>query len=362
MTDQLNMIPAVEWLTPFSRPLIIAGPCSAETEEQVMNTARALAKIPLVSVFRAGIWKPRTRPGDFEGIGNEGLAWLKRVKDETGLLVTTEVANPKHVEDALNHRIDILWIGARTVVNPFSVQEIGESLRGTNIPVMIKNPLNPDLKTWLGALERISRAGITKLIAIHRGFSYYKRSPFRNDPMWEIPIELMRLHPGLPVINDPSHICGKTDMLQATCQRALDLEMNGLMIETHIEPRIALTDRDQQVTPAELANLLTRLVIRKPDGTRESQNKLDHLRSEIDKIDQQLLDILAQRMSIVEEIGQFKKENRITILQLKRWNQIFRERIANGEELGLSREFILKLLEAVHEESIQRQIDIMNKE
>jgi len=342
-------------------PFIIAGPCSAESEEQVLATARALAKIPQVKVFRAGIWKPRTRPGAFEGVGKKGLKWLKRVKKETRLQVTTEVANPKHVEEALGFRIDMLWIGARTVGNPFSVQEIGEALRGVDIPILIKNPLHPDLKTWMGAMERIQQAGITKLMAVHRGFSFYKHSPYRNDPMWEIPIELKRLCPELPVITDPSHICGKSDSLLTVSQRALDLEMDGLMIEAHINPAAALTDRQQQITPSQLNELLTKLVIRKPVGNDEFQSMLEDLRSEIDKIDQQLLDILAHRMTLAEEIGKYKKANKITILQLKRWNQIFRERLEAGEELGLSREFILKLLEVVHEESIQRQIDIMNR-
>ncbi|MFH1160999.1 MAG: chorismate mutase [bacterium] len=361
MAAVLNILPPENWLSSYAAPFIIAGPCSAESEEQVISTAEELAKNPMVTVFRAGIWKPRTRPSAFEGVGNEGLKWLKRVRTETRLLVTTEVANPKHVEDALRFQIDMFWIGARTVVNPFSVQEIGEALKGVDIPVMIKNPLNPDLKTWMGALERINQAGITKLIAIHRGFSFYKHSPYRNDPMWEIPIELKRLCPELPVITDPSHICGKPEYLLSISQRALDLEMNGLMIETHINPAAALTDRQQQISPAQLSDLLARLVIRKPVGSAEFQNRLEGLRSEIDKIDQQLLDIMAHRMTLAEEIGKYKKANKITILQLKRWNQIFRERLETGQELGLSREFILKLLEAVHEESIQRQIDIMNR-
>jgi chorismate mutase len=341
-------------------PFVIAGPCSAESEEQVMATARALAKIPKVRVFRAGIWKPRTRPGAFEGVGAEGLKWLHRVQKETRLQVTTEVANPRHVEEALRSGLDMVWIGARTVGNPFSVQEIAEALRGVGIPVLVKNPLHPDLKTWMGALERIQQAGVKKTLAVHRGFSFYKHSPFRNDPMWEIPIELKRLRPDLPVLTDPSHICGKPDAILAVSQRALDLEMDGLMIESHIHPSAALTDRQQQITPARLEELLNLLVIRNPVGNIRFQNRLEQLRSEIDKIDQQLLDIVARRMSLAEEIGRYKKANKITILQLKRWSQIFRERLESGRELGLSREFILKLLEAVHEESIQRQLDVMN--
>lgn len=361
MTHCFDITPISEWMPCAEAPCIIAGPCSAESEQQVMETAWELAKNPMVRVFRAGLWKPRTRPGAFEGVGDNGLDWLIRVKRETGLKVTTEVANPMHVEKALGAGIDMVWLGARTVVNPFSVQEIGEALKGSGIPVMVKNPLNPDLTTWMGALERLNRFGVGKLIAIHRGFSYYKHSPYRNDPMWEIPIELKRLCPELPVIVDPSHICGKTDLLSSISQRAIDLEMNGLMIEVHIRPKEALTDRNQQINPDQLSALLSELILRKPVGNAAFQNQLEELRSEIDKIDQQLIDIIAQRMSIVDQIGRYKKENKITILQLKRWNQIFKERIENGEELGLPREFIMKLLEVVHEESIQRQIDVMNK-
>ncbi|MBC8314729.1 MAG: bifunctional 3-deoxy-7-phosphoheptulonate synthase/chorismate mutase type II [Bacteroidales bacterium] len=361
MTLHLNIEPLHDWMPCGTKPCIIAGPCSAETEEQVIDTAKKLVKIPMVKVLRAGLWKPRTRPGAFEGVGDKGLKWLQRVQAETGLKVTTEVANPVHVEKAMKAGIDILWLGARTVVNPFSVQEISEALKGVDIPIMIKNPLNPDLTTWMGALERISKVGIRKLVAIHRGFSFYQHSPFRNDPMWEIPIELKRLFPELPVIVDPSHICGTRDLLLSVSQRAIDLEMTGLMIEVHNRPKEALTDRQQQITPEHLTSLLSKLIIREPIGSDEFQNLLEELRSEIDKIDQQLIDILARRMTIVEEIGKYKKANKITILQLKRWNQIFSERIHTGQELGLSKEFIMKLLEAVHEESIQKQIDVMNK-
>jgi chorismate mutase len=360
MEHCFDIDPMNQWLPCGDKPCVIAGPCSAESEEQVMETARELAKIPMVKVFRAGLWKPRTRPSTFEGVGDAGLDWLIRVKQETGLKITTEVANPVHVEKVLKAGIDMVWLGARTVVNPFSVQEIAEALKGSEIPVMVKNPLNPDLTTWMGALERINRAGIKKMVAIHRGFSFYKHSPYRNDPMWEIPIELKRLCPELPVIVDPSHICGKTDLLHVIAQRAIDLEMNGLMIEVHIRPKDALTDKQQQITPVHLSGLLFGLILRKTSGNAEFQNLLEELRSEIDKIDQQLIDIIAQRMSIVDQIGHYKRENKITILQLKRWNQIFRERIENGEELGLNREFIMKLLEIVHQESIQRQINVMN--
>jgi len=354
--------PLKNWISFDSRPLVIAGPCSAETEAQVMETAIGLASIPQVRVFRAGIWKPRTRPGAFEGVGVAGLKWLKKVKQETGLMVTVEVANPRHVFEALSHDIDILWIGARTVVNPFSIQEIGDAIQGHDIPVMVKNPLNPDLKTWLGALERLNQMGIRKLIAVHRGFSFFNRTPYRNAPMWEIPIELKRLYPDLPVIVDPSHICGNREMIPSACQKALDLEMNGLMIESHVNPARALTDKNQQVTPAQLQEIINNLIVRRESGSIEFINKLEELRSEIDKLDEELVDILSRRMMIVDEIGRYKKENRITILQLKRWNQIINEWVTTGEKLGLRRDFILKLLDAVHDESIQRQINVMNRE
>jgi chorismate mutase len=342
--------------------MIIAGPCSAETEEQVMETAFGLTSIPQVKVFRAGIWKPRTRPGAFEGVGTKGLKWLQKVREQTGLLVTVEVAHPNHVRVALDHGIDILWIGARTVVNPFSVQEIGEAIGNHEIPVMVKNPLNPDLTTWLGAIERLNRMGQTKLIAVHRGFSFFNRSPYRNAPMWEIPIELKRLYPNLPIVVDPSHICGNRELLPGTMQKALDLEMNGLMIEAHVNPSKALTDKNQQVTPAQLKEFLSKLIVRHESDNNEFSSKLEELRSEIDKLDEELIDILARRMNVIEEIGAYKKLNKITILQLKRWSQLTHDRIETGIKMGLSREFILKLLESVHEEGIQRQIDVMNRE
>jgi chorismate mutase len=358
----MDIEPLNNWLPLNQLPLIIAGPCSAESEEQIMETAFGVAQLPQVKIFRAGIWKPRTRPGAFEGVGTKGLAWLQKVKEQTGLLVTVEVANPRHVEEALDHGIDILWIGARTVVNPFSIQEIGEAIGSRNIPVMVKNPLNPDLKTWMGAIERLNGMGLRKLIAVHRGFSFFNRSPYRNAPMWEIPIELKRLYPGLPILVDPSHICGNRELIPATMQKALDLEMNGLMVEVHSHPARALTDKNQQLTPIQLKEMMEKLVIRRESGNHEFSYKLEELRSEIDKLDEELIDILARRMKVVEEIGTYKKANRITILQLKRWNQLTRDRIEAGIRMGLSREFIQKLLESVHEEGIQRQIDVMNRE
>jgi chorismate mutase len=361
MTVKLNILPLSSWIPSGPLPLVIAGPCSAETEEQVMSTAVELAKIPQVRVFRSGIWKPRTRPSSFEGVGTVGLKWLQRVKKETGLLTTVEVASPQHVREALDYGVDILWIGARTVVNPFSVQEICDQLAGTDIPVMVKNPLNPDIRIWIGAIERLNQAGINRIIAVHRGFSFFNRTPFRNAPMWEIPIELKSWCPELPVIVDPSHICGDKELIFPTSQKALDLEMNGLMIETHIRPDEALTDREQQITPDQLRELLGMLVIREETGTVEFENRLEQLRSEIDKLDEEMIDILARRMMVVDEIGKYKKENNITILQLKRWSHVIHDRVDGGVRLGLSRDFILKLLEAIHEESIQRQTDVMNR-
>jgi len=361
MSIELNILPLQKWLKFDSHPIIISGPCSAESEEQLLRTARELSQIPNVRIFRAGIWKPRTRPNQFEGVGNIGLKWLKKVKQESGLLTTVEVANPKHVEEAIKHDVDILWLGARTVVNPFSVQEIAETLQGIDIPVIIKNPVNPDINLWIGALERINRAGITKLAAIHRGFYFFESSPFRNAPMWEIPIELKRLYPSLPLFCDPSHICGNKDLIQSVSQKALDLEMEGLMIESHYNPDIALTDANQQITPKHLANIFSKLVIREESVTGEFETTLDELRTEIDKLDAELIDILLHRMKIVEEIGEYKRDNNITILQIKRWSEIIKNRLAHGIKIGLNKDFLLKILQLVHKESIQKQTDIMNK-
>lgn len=360
MSTDIDIMPLSEWCNIGTGPLIIAGPCSAETEEQVMETARAIAKIPQVRVFRSGIWKPRTRPGEFEGVGAKGLKWLQQVREETGLKVTVEVAHPKHVEEALKHDIDILWLGARTVANPFSVQEVAEAMKGNDIPVMVKNPVSPDLKLWLGAVERIHSTGIRRIIAIHRGFHYFKKSPFRNAPMWEIPIELKRLAPSLPIITDPSHICGSRELIRTISQKALDFEMDGLMIETHIHPEKALTDAAQQLTPADLEKLLHSFVIRDKSVNVEFYDKLEELRTEIDKLDGELLQILTNRLKIIDEIGEFKKENGITILQMKRWAGIVQDRMAQGIHLGLKKDFLKELLALIHKESIQRQSDIFN--
>ncbi len=346
---------------PEEFPLVIAGPCSAESEEQVMRTARQIAKIPEVKVFRSGLWKPRTRPGAFEGVGEQGLQWLKRVKDETGLLTTVEVARAGHVELALKYGIDILWLGARTVVNPFLVQELAEAMKGVPVTVMVKNPIIPDLKLWIGALERVNTAGIKQLLAIHRGFHYFEKSLFRNAPMWEIPIELKRLAPQLPIIVDPSHICGRRDLLQEISQKAVDLEMDGLMLEVHENPENALTDAAQQITPNTLDKLLHNLILRKRTGNPDFENKLETLRTEIDKLDGEMLQILARRLEIIEEIGDYKRDNNITILQMKRWAGIITDRLSIGTHLGLDEHFLKKLLNLIHKESIQRQTRIFNQ-
>lgn len=361
MAAQLHIESLDQWINIDTYPLMISGPCSAESEEQVLQTAHKISKINNVKIFRAGIWKPRTRPGSFEGVGVVGLHWLKRVKEETGLLTAVEVANPEHIKAALKHEVDILWIGARTVVNPFSLQELASELKGVDIPVMVKNPVNPDLELWVGALERFNLAGIKKLAAVHRGFYFFDRTPFRNAPMWEIPIELKRRYPHLPIICDPSHICGERSMLQDTAQKALDLDMDGIMLESHINPEAALTDPEQQITPEVLRQIVSNLMVRKEMGSIEFETRLEELRSEIDKIDVELLHILARRMDVVDEIGKYKKDNNITILQLKRWSNILKDRLKTGVNHGLHQAFIQNLLETVHNESIRRQTDIFNE-
>lgn len=361
MKLQLNIQPLNSWINIKNEPLIISGPCSAETEDQLLSTAHLLAATGKVSVLRAGIWKPRTRPGEFEGIGSIGLEWLKRAKAETGLPTAVEVANAKHVEEALAAGVDILWIGARSTVNPFTVQEIADALQGVDIPVLVKNPVNPDLQLWVGALERINKAGITKLGAIHRGFSSFEKSAFRNEPMWELAIQLKTLCPELPIINDPSHICGNRELIPYISQKALDLDMQGLMIESHLDPSIAWTDAKQQVTPAALAEMVGKFSLRKPESKNEEfTDKLADLRKEIDKIDDLVLQKLAERMSITQKIGEFKRDNKVTILQVNRWDEIMSKRTAFAKALKLDVNFTEKFLELVHGESIRRQTEIMN--
>lgn len=339
------------------KPLIIAGPCSAETEEQVMETAGRLANKG-IKVFRAGIWKPRTKPGGFEGIGVEGLAWLKRVKKETGMYVSTEVATAKHVEAALEAGIDLLWVGARTSANPFAVQELADSLKGTDIPVLVKNPVNPDLELWIGAMERLNQAGITQLGAIHRGFSSYDKKIYRNLPQWHIPIELRRRIPNLPILCDPSHIGGKRELIAPLCQQAMDLGFDGLIVESHCNPDCAWSDASQQVTPDVLDYILNLLVVRKEKQTTEN---LHELRNQIDECDNTLIEVLSKRMRVAREIGTYKKEHSMPILQTGRYNEILDKRGAQGALCGMDAGFIKKVFEAIHEESVRQQMEIINK-
>jgi chorismate mutase len=345
----------------FTKPVIVAGPCSAETEEQVLNTAIPLAKMG-IKIFRAGIWKPRTRPNAFEGVGSVGLKWLQTVKQETGLLVTTEVANVKHVYEALKYGVDILWIGARTSANPFAVQDIADSLRGVNIPVMVKNPVNPDVDLWIGAIERINNAGIKQIAAIHRGFSSYDKTLYRNVPQWQIPIELRRRIPEMPILTDPSHICGNREFLYDISQKAMDLNFDGLIIETHCNPDKALSDASQQVTPDGLKQIIDRLIIRDPEVKEELMLTLAEFRDQIDKLDDRIINLLEERMQVSEKIGSHKKVNNITILQTKRWDDMLKTRLQLGNRKGLSEEFIIKLFRSIHQESINHQTSVMNEE
>ena len=339
------------------RPLIIAGPCSAETEEQVMNTARGLAAHD-IKIFRAGIWKPRTKPGGFEGVGAEGLAWLKRVQKELGMYTAVEVATSKHVREALANDVDILWIGARTSANPFAVQEIADALEGIDIPVLIKNPVNPDLDLWIGAIERVYNAGIRRIAAIHRGFSTYDKKIYRNLPQWHIPIELHRQIPNLPIICDPSHIGGKRELIAPLCQQAMDLNFDGLIIESHCHPDKAWSDAAQQVTPDVLDFILNNIVIR--DMTQSTEN-LTALRRQIDELDNSLLELLARRMRVSDEIGVYKKEHNMPILQAQRYDEILKNRIAQAIEMDMDGEFMKTVLVAIHEESVRHQQEIMKQ-
>jgi len=341
------------------KPLIISGPCSAETEEQVLRTAHELSQNG-ISIYRAGIWKPRTRPNSFEGVGSIGLGWLKKVKQETGMLISTEVANVKHVYEALKAGIDILWIGARTTANPFAVQEIADALEGIDIPVLIKNPVNPDVELWIGAIERFQKAGISRIGVIHRGFSSYEHSIYRNTPQWQIPIELKRRMPEVPIFCDPSHISGKRELLKEISQKALDLDFEGLMIESHINPDDAWSDAKQQLTPSDLNEMIKHLILRQAQPNGVSLNTLDDLRFKIDKYDQELLEIIENRMKAAQEIGVYKKENNMTILQAGRWDEILEKSIQAGKEHELSKEFISTVFKAIHQESINKQTAILN--
>lgn len=350
------LLPGIE----AKRPLVIAGPCSAETEEQVINTATELAQIG-VKIFRAGIWKPRTRPGAFEGVGVEGLPWLQRVKKETGMYVGCEVATAKHCYEAIKYGVDILWIGARTTANPFAVQEIADALRGTDIPVLVKNPVNPDLELWIGAFERLNRAGIKKLAAIHRGFSQYEKSQFRNHPQWQIPIELHRRIPNLPIITDPSHITGNCDLIAEVSQQAMDLNFDGLIIESHECPARAWSDAKQQVTPAHLKMILDGIVLRDHTIGDKPRTEIDDLRAKIDELDDKLLQIFRERMKVSAAIGKYKFENNITVLQARRYEEILNTRRKQAEQNHLNADFVVKVFEDIHEESVNIQNDIMKE-
>ena len=343
------------------RPLIISGPCSAETEDQVLETATRLAKTGKVDILRAGIWKPRTKPGMFEGIGMKGLPWMAQAKKITGLPITVEVATAKHVEDALHFDVDMLWIGARTTVNPFSVQEICDALRGVDIPVLIKNPINPDLELWCGGIERLQKVGVKQVGMIHRGFSNYGNTEFRNAPMWHLPIEMKRRFPEMLLICDPSHICGNRTLLQSVSQKSIDLDFDGLMIESHIDPDNAWSDAKQQITPERLAQMLDELIWRSENtDEKEFLTALATLREQINHIDDELLALIGQRMKIADKIGAYKKDNNITILQTNRWNDILEKAYKKGEKLGLGKDFITKYFDAIHLESINHQNKIMN--
>lgn len=339
------------------RLIVIAGPCSAESEEQVMETARQLA-VKGCHNFRAGVWKPRTKPGGFEGQGETALPWLKRVKEETGMQVATEVAKPEHVELCLKYGIDILWVGARTAANPFAMQDLADSLRGVDVPVFVKNPVNPDLELWIGAMERLNQAGVKRMAAIHRGFSSFDKKIYRNLPMWQIPMELHRRIPTLPIICDPSHIGGRRELIAPLCQQAMDLGFDGLIVESHCNPDSAWSDAKQQVTPEVLDYILSLLVIRDDRGTTES---IKQLRKQIDEIDNELMNTLSKRMRVCREIGQYKKEHNMTVFQSNRYNEILEKRGVQGSLLGMAPDFVAQIFEHIHEESVRQQIEIVNR-
>ncbi|MBC6399666.1 MAG: bifunctional 3-deoxy-7-phosphoheptulonate synthase/chorismate mutase type II [Ekhidna sp.] len=344
------------------RPVIVSGPCSAETEEQTLETCRRVAATGKVDILRAGIWKPRTRPNSFEGVGTEGLKWMKKAKEETGLLTSVEVANFNHVFEALKAEIDILWIGARTTVNPFSVQEIANALEGTNAIVFVKNPINPDIELWTGALERLNKAGITKLGMIHRGFAQHGSSIYRNEPRWQLAVEMKLRFPGIPMLCDPSHIAGNRELIRPISQQALDMNYEGLMIESHIDPDNAWSDKKQQVTPDALGDMLDHFTIRRPSvPDAELNEKLNRLRRQIDMVDDELIELLGKRMKIAEDIGEVKKEKGVTILQTNRWEEIIEKTSAKGNMQGLSERFMIRYLNAIHQESIDHQNEVMNQ-
>ena len=362
MKTIMEVEPITQWNKYKSRPLVISGPCSAETEGQLVSTALELAASGKVDVIRAGLWKPRTRPGTFEGVGGAGLPWLKRVKEETGLGIATEVANARHVYEALKYGVDHIWIGARSTANPFVVQEIADALQGSDVTVLVKNPVNPELELWMGAIERLQKAGIRKIGAIHRGFSSYEKTPYRNIPHWLIPIELKQRIKNLPVICDPSHICGNRSLLFEISQKAMDLNFDGLMLESHLDPDNALSDAAQQITPGTLQCLLSRLVMRDPEPANGPLlDELEELRRKIDLYDEQLIDTLEQRMMVAQSIARHKKQNNITILQARRWAEVVKKNVAIAEKKGLSPDFMNNILRFIHQESINHQNLIMNE-
>lgn len=363
MTLKLEINPIKEWLPHIDNPLLISGPCSLESEEQALETARLLAQDKRVFIYRGGVWKPRTRPGSFEGVGSIGLKWLQMVKKETGLPVGTEVANAHHTEEALNAGLDVLWIGARSTASPFVVQEIADVVKGSNAVVMVKNPVNPDVQLWMGAVERINQAGIKNIVAIHRGFTPFRETKYRNYPNWKTVIELRRLLPNLPIICDPSHIAGKREYLYEISQKAFDMGMEGLMLESHRDPACAMSDAAQQLTPADLGKLLDKLVIRHENANNpDFETQLDVLRNRIDAIDSELLEILASRVAIVKQIGQYKRENNVTALQMNRWTQLMENRVNLGKRLDMNETFVKILFQLIHEDSVRMQTEIMDEE
>jgi chorismate mutase len=363
MKLELDILPLSDWGINYQKPLLIAGPCSAESEEQLLRTASQIAADFPNAIFRAGVWKPRTRPNTFEGVGEIGLDWLQTVKQQTGLKTSIEIANALHVELALKKGIDILWIGARTTVNPFSVQEIADALRGTDIPVLVKNPIFPDLQLWMGALERINNTGIKKIAAVHRGFHAYHSQPFRNSPQWNLVIDLKSACPHLPIICDPSHIGGNPELIPYIAQKAMDMNMEGLMIETHYNPAEALSDAKQQITPKRLKEIIGEVLVRKSnfDSNFELNNKLEELRFTIQKLDNELFEQLAKRMNVAQQIGEYKRENNVAILQVQHWKQLLDISLANAQSIQLSETFVKGIYQLIHDESIRRQTEVMSK-
>ncbi len=362
MKVNLKTEPLSSWINTNGKPMIIAGPCSAETEEQVLETARGIAAEGYANVLRAGVWKPRTRPGSFEGVGEEALPWLQKAKEETGLPTAVEVATPQHVELAVKYGVDILWIGARTTVNPFNVQDLADAMKGLDKPVLIKNPVNPDLALWVGAFERIAGAGITKLGAIHRGFSNAQETKLRNSPMWQIAVEFRSIFPEIPMIGDPSHMAGKRAYLAELTQRAMDLNYDGLIIESHRNPDEAWSDASQQLTPKALGEMLKSIEYRNATYGADFQDELDRLRNRLDNLDRELLEVLASRMSVVEQLGEYKRDNSVAVLQLDRWKQVHNSRQDWGKALNLYPETVEELFKLIHMESIRKQTEVMNQE